>query len=537
VIGLYLFDAAFAAQVALRLGADELREGQTVALDLTVVDAVPRGVPEIAVPAGMSVVFDSQSRERQIINFQPTSSTKIRYSLSALAPGDYVLPPIKVETDAGTLTTAPFKLRVEPRASGGAAESMTAELGADTAWVGQVLVYDLRFQTDKKVVNGRWSPPAPPGFTTEPSVEPVTAEFALEQDGKPLSVMELHYPLRASAPGKWTVPAGVLQAQFAVTDTRKRRRPDSFIDGIGPFGNVRTEVYSSPPLDIEVRDLPAEGRPADGSALVGRFTVTARASQTAARVGDTVTIEVVVEGDGPLAGYALPPLAGDGFRVYDDQPVVEARLEDGAYRARATYKRAIVPQAPGSLEIPPIDLAFFDPAAAAWTRARTEPVVLDVSGEAAAADVSSFADPQGPRSVDALGEDILPVRTDAELGAPLPRGLAALLVAPGALLLAAQAGRALSRRRRTEVAERPLQFSELPSDPEQRLAALERIFRERVSARLRVAADALRREDLAGLGAAAEEAEALYRALERCRYGDARTVPEDRIRTFVEGLR
>ena len=96
---------------------------------------------------------------------------------------------------------------------------------------------------------------------------------------------------------------------------------------------------------------------------------------------------------------------------------------------------------------------------------------------------------------------------------------------------------ALGGRRRAERAERPRGFEDLPSDPEARLAALEDIFRAAVATRIGVPAAGLRREDLVALGAATAEAEELYRALERCRYGDARAVPEGQIRAFVEGLR
>lgn len=534
MIGIVFVQAAFAAQVALRLAAEELREGQTVQLDLVVVDTTTRDVPRIEVPAGLQVAYKGQSVERQILNFQATSTTTFSYALTALVPGDYVLGPVSVPTAAGTLASTSLKVHVAPR-SAGDVESLTATLGTEVAWVGQVLVYGLRFQTDKNMVNGRWTPPDAPGFTVEPSVEPVTAEYRLEQDGKPLAVQELHYPLRAASPGRWTVPGGVLQAQYAVTDSR-RRRPGDIFDGIGAFGNVRTEVYSAAPLEVEVRELPAEGRPADASGLVGSFTISARASDAEARVGDTVTVEVTVEGTGALAGFALPPLEGTDLRVYDDQPVVEARIEDGQYRAKAMFKRAIVPQAPGEIDVPPIVLAYFDPATSSWARAASEPIHLVVGGEAERANVETFGT-TGPRTVDALGEDILPVRTDARLDPPWPRGLALAFLAPGALALLAQG--LLARRRRPVAASRVAQgFDDLPADPDARLAAVERIFRERVGARLGIPPDALRREDLTGLGAGAAEADQVYRELERCRYGGhAVALPEQRVRTLVEGLR
>ncbi|MES2639134.1 MAG: BatD family protein [Myxococcota bacterium] len=531
MIGIVLVQAAFAAQVVLQLESNEVREGQAVPLELVVIDAVPRAVPRLDVPDGLQVVYRSQSQQRQIINFQSTSSTTFSYTLTAVRAGEYALGPVTVPTDAGELSTAPLRVRVAPRASGGA-EALTGDIGVDHVWVGQVLVYHLRFQTEKNVVSGRWTPPAPSGFTAEPTVEPVTSEYRLEQDGKPLSIQELYFPLRASAPGKWTIPGGVLQAQYAVTDKSSRRRNSPF-EGIGAFGNVRYEVYSAAPIDVEVRAVPVEGRPADATELVGRYTIAAKASDGKARVGDTVTVEVVIEGDGVLAGFSLPPLAGSDFRVYDDQPVVESRIEDGKYRAKATFKRAIVPQAPGAIEVPPIEIAYFDPVEGAWARMSTEPIRLDVGGEATPAALTTWDEGVAP-SVDSLGEDILPVRTDVRLARPVPRPLAFALLAPGAALLLLQ-GLLAFRVRKPRIQERVLAFDDLPADGEARLAGVERIFRERVARRLCLAPEALRREDLAALGPVADEAEIIYRALERRRYGGQDTsVSEERIRALVE---
>jgi hypothetical protein len=93
------------------------------------------------------------------------------------------------------------------------------------------------------------------------------------------------------------------------------------------------------------------------------------------------------------------------------------------------------------------------------------------------------------------------------------------------------------RRRPARVAQRRLDFADLPADPDERLAGLERIFRERVAARLGIASAGLRGEDLAGLGSDAPDAEALYRDLERLRYGGVHgPLPEDRVRALVERL-
>jgi hypothetical protein len=75
VIGIVWVQAALAAQVALRLDTEQIREGQTVRLDLQVVDATPAAVPRLDVPAALRdiTVFVSQRDFRLDI-----SSTALR---------------------------------------------------------------------------------------------------------------------------------------------------------------------------------------------------------------------------------------------------------------------------------------------------------------------------------------------------------------------------------------------------------------------------------------------------------------------------
>jgi hypothetical protein len=423
-----------------------------------------------------------------------------------------------------------MRLHVSPRAKS-EADALVAELGADVAWVGQVLVYHARFATDKMIVNGQWAPPETDAFRLEPSAQPSTAEYEVQQDGQTLYVRELFYPLRASRAGKARIPGTSLVAQFAVQSGR--RRPRDFFPGV--FTEVRNETYASKALDVLVRDLPAEGRPADFTGLVGSFVVSRRASADRVAVGDTVTVETVVSGAGALAGFELPAVEGDAFKVYADQPVVNAAVEGGRYTATGTWKHAVVPLQPGPLTLPSLSLAVFDPGEGAYTRVDAPPITVDVTGAAADADVRTFGGPV-KKDVDAIGEDILPVRTEASISRPWSPFVATLLLVPGFVLILVDSLSRLRARPRAEVARR-LDFADLPGDAEGRLAGMERILRERVGDRIGVPADAVRREDLARLGDLAPEAERLWRQLEGLRYGGASAgLPEAELGALVRRL-
>lgn len=526
---------ALAAQVSLDLDTSEVREGQTIGLSLTVADTTVKGVPAVTAPAGVEVSYRSQSQNRLMINFNLTSSTVFRYALTGVKEGDYTLGPVSVDTAAGKLSSPAVKLHVAPRGGSGL-NQLTADAGVSTAWVGQLLVYHMRFETERQLVDGRWGPPEGPGVTPEPGIDPVTAENPVADGGAMHVVSELFYPLRVGKPGTLTLPGGIFRGQFAVAGKRRRGGGNSPMDGLfddlAGMTQVTSETWSAPPLSLTVKELPSDGRPAGFGGLVGNFAITSRVSATSVAVGDTVTIEVEVTGDAPLAGFSLPPLVGDGFRVYDDQPTTEARLVDGRIQAVGHYKRAVVPEVAGAVEIPPVELHWFDPVAGRYTSARTEPLRLDVSGTAADVKVASFAGAQKDE-VGALADDILPVRTGGQVAAPWPGRWAWVLLAPGGLALVLQAARGLRLRPRVQETRR-YDFSDLPADPEGRLAGLDRIFRERVAARIGVAPAALRREEVAGLG---EEAERVFRELERLRYsGASGGLPEDAVRRVVEAL-
>jgi hypothetical protein len=527
--------AAFAADASLALESAELREGQTVRMSLTVRDTSVSGVPELRVPPGLTARFESQSQSRTIINFESTVSTTYHYALTADRRGAYTLGPFDVVTRDGSLRTTPVTLSVGARTSGGN-DTLSADLDVKRAWVGQVLVHHMRFSTERALVSASWGPPQAKGLTPEPTVQPVTEEGRLEEQGKPVVVQELFVPLRAVEEGAQVISGGVLQAQFA-TARRRRGSGDLLFEDLARFGDVRNESFAASPVPVDVRPLPSDGRPPDFSGLVGRFTLSAVPSSTRLAVGETLTLEVTLEGDGVLAGYALPTVQAEGFRVYDDQPVVTASLTRDGYRAKAVFKRAWVPQTAGTHTLPALELTAFDPVAGEYRALTTEPVDVTVTGSAGSAQVASYATPQ-KAEVGAQGEDILPLRTEATVSRPWSPGWSFALLVPGAALLLAQGASALAgavRARAARSAAGPGELA-LPDDPEARLAAWEHHLRARVGARLGVRATAVRREDLGRLGDLAEEADACWKALEAARYGGAGALIETRLRALLEEL-
>jgi len=544
---------AIAAQVSLQLDTPVLSEGQSVGLVLTVTDtSVRNGPPRFAVPEGLQAAFESQKQQQLMLNYNLTTSTMYRYTLTALKAGEYTIPAVSVQTAAGALQTGPVSVRVQPRgASAAGVNELTGELSDAVRWVGQEVVYHLRFATDRPIQNGNWVAPEGKGFVVDPAIEHVITNGTLGDGDTRLVVRDLYLPLRFTEPGRITIPGGALQAQFPVERARRRRgQLEQLFPEMGMLMEMRSDVFSAETLTRDIKDPPKAGRPPEWSGLVGTFQLTSHVNGAPStgpmhvNVGDTITIAVDLVGSAPVSGVKLPPLVGDGFKVYDDQPVATGVIRDGKIVATSSFKRAVVPERPGPLTIPAISLPTFDPATGSYLVLRTEPLELDVQGSAATANVASFSSGAAPVVDAGATDELLPVRTNPSLSPPWPGKWALLLLLPGVLALAGSGVKAAVARRAAVVpGARALGFADLPDDPHERLSGLEQIFRESVAPGLGIGAAAVRGEDLARLGALADEAQAVYRLLERARYADAggaeRKAVEDleaALRAFVRRL-
>ena len=168
-------------------------------------------------------------------------------------------------------------------------------------------------------------------------------------------------PLRRVAlfpTGAGTHAVGSLAISCDIPQQRSRR--GSLLDDF--FGRSRSVRLQSEELHIEVLPLPEQGRPAEFTGAVGRFQLSVAAQPTQVSAGDPVTLRVLVEGEGNVA--AVQPLQVDaaaGVKLYDPKVEEEARITNGVHGGRRLFEYILIPEQGGTLNIPPLRFAYFDP--------------------------------------------------------------------------------------------------------------------------------------------------------------------------------
>jgi hypothetical protein len=148
------------------------------------------------------------------------------------------------------------------------------------------------------------------------------------------------------------------------------------------------------PLRLNVHPLPLEGRPANFSGAVGRFTLRAAISPAVVHVRDLVTVSTRIAGTGHLPEIPAPALGNvPGFKTYAPERV------SGEPGNAAVFEQIVIPLATNAVNLPAISFSFFDPSAGTYETLTQGPFTIRVlSGPPAGSEESVRPPPRTYRA-------------------------------------------------------------------------------------------------------------------------------------------
>ena len=175
--------------------------------------------------------------------------------------------------------------------------------------------------------------------------------------------------------------------------------PDS-----SPFGSLMPHSQeirrSSNRVVIDVQELPPP--PPGFQGAVGRLRLNASLEPNHLEVGDATTLTLRLDGSGHLQGIPAPQLPEiPGVRVFPPQQQSAESLSGEELRGERTWSFVLVPEKPGSWQLPAIEVPYFDPRRGRYEVARTTALPLEVRG------ATQHADDNGQTI------DLHPIRTAA----------------------------------------------------------------------------------------------------------------------------
>ena len=410
-----------AVEVSATLSTDSVAAGEGALLTLSVTDGRPSGEPVIPPVKDLIVNSRGTSQNIQIINGAMTRSLSYTYVVGSNQEGEYEVPAIKVRVGGREYSTQPLKLRVRAAADA-KPQGIDDENGEDEAteeagdyghltlqmvekdrthvYPGEIAPVRIRafFPADAQVSLKGAPRPEGSAFTLHNlSEEPDQSSVTI--DGKRYLVVTWFGGLSATKAG--TYPAIIkLDGTVSVPDrSASRRSPfggrgspfdDPFFSG-SMFGDIFGQMIEkdielttdAEDSEIEVIELPQEGRPENFTGAIGNFEFESAQIPSSLATGEPCRIEAVLKGQGNFSLLTEPkPMPEAEWKSYDGKSDFEGG-DVASFAGRKSFRYSAVPLTPGEKEVA-LSFSYFDPDAGEYVEVKSPSQQVTITGEVVA---------------------------------------------------------------------------------------------------------------------------------------------------------
>ncbi len=418
--------AADAANITASLAPASFSVDQAAQLTVQVTgsSSAEPGLPEVH---GLRFFPHGRSSRMQWINGSYSSSVSYLYMVQADRPGIYIIPPIKVTVDGKVLETAPITCTVRPAGpaaippgtgQGGGVQAPGAQtrlwsgesekigfmriiLKKKTAYTGELVPMTIKayFRQGLQVtINSEPNITGESFILLHRAVKPRQTEELV--NGIPYSVLTWNDAISGVKAGNFPLEvdlgATLLVQQQVRTPAGMFGSPffgNEFLNHFFGGGYRQKKVkLVGPKQSLTILDLPAKGQPANFGGAIGTFSLLVSVKPTTAKVGDPLTLKMVVTGTGNFDRVEPPVFpAGGGWKTYTPS----SEFKDlGNGRGRKKFEQAIVPTSSSLQAVPPVSFTYFDPEARQYVTLKSDAIALHLQGGGAAAAMAVPAPPQ-----------------------------------------------------------------------------------------------------------------------------------------------
>jgi hypothetical protein len=370
----------------------------------------------------------------ETINGRSRTYVAVFYRLQPRVTGDIVIGSASVTVNGQLSKSAPVKLKVLPGAAAPPNVQQPAEAYTETGYqdyllqpgedvrkkidrnlfiqveadkkscfVGEPVVATYKLFTRLKSESNMVKNPSFNGFSVVELMAPQTgSNYQIEKlNGREYNVYILRkvqlYPLQAGL--VILEPAAVEnRIQFIRAEFLRQSATDllsAWMPGALPAEAMLEQqvTVETKPLQVTVKPLPDEGRPASFSGAVGQFNLSALVEKDSLRAGDAGMLKLLLTGAGNMPLIPAPeftwPAGVEGFEptVKDGYnkltvPVSGSRIFDYPFAA----------DVPGRYMLPVVEFSYFDPSKARYETVNTRPIAIHIfqgkeKGKAAASPV------------------------------------------------------------------------------------------------------------------------------------------------------
>lgn len=278
-------------------------------------------------------------------------------------------------TDSSAIPPALNAVNMQAEKQAGQPFFMAAGVSTLTPYVNQPVELIVRFYYAEAFVD---QAPYIPPTVNNIFMEPVGAQTEGTQilHGRMYRYVEQKYALSGVSAGNAVIGPAMVKYRTGTNNVF------SAFDRLFGGSTVSEEkIAKTTPITLQVRAVPAEGKPASFYGAVGAgFTLSAQADRTRVEAGEAVNLTLTVRGPGnlkPTADLKMPSLRG--FKVYDVASSSTSVPTANGSQSVKMFKTVLVPAAAGIYTIEPIEWSYFNPNTRQYVTLRSQPLSVQVA--------------------------------------------------------------------------------------------------------------------------------------------------------------
>jgi hypothetical protein len=353
--------------------------GDSLQLALSFNNAQDMPAPDLPSMDGFKIRYLGPSTMMSFVNGKVSGSITHNYVLLPTKIGNFKIGPFKFERNgdkyaSNQLNVEVLKGQVQGSVdrSGSQPESapelgdlssrlfVTIQAKKDKAYLNETVPLTIKLYVNRLSIRDIQYPEFNhEGFSAAAFDKP--SQYQEVRNGVNFDVIEFNTSIFGLRPNEFKLGPAHIKCNLIMRKQTNRRSPfasnSSFDADI--FDNFfgRYETY---PLDLKSGDieftvlaLPQENKPVDFSGALGNFNLDITAAPLEVKLGDPVTLNMIVSGEGNFNTVGVPKLKSEkGFKVYEPQIKQETNQK--------IFEQIVMPMSLEVKEIPPLSFDFFD---------------------------------------------------------------------------------------------------------------------------------------------------------------------------------
>lgn len=348
----------------------------------------PQGtIPKVS---GLRISNNPQSlRSANFINGVPSVRVELSFQTMPEGIGTYTVPSWNINIDGKVLRVPQASLQVlapsqsEKKAQQDLRQAAFLEFPLEKPYLfeGETMLAPLTlFIWDRLPVNRIENAPIKIGasFSSNKLGKWSEEKRNVGRNGKLYSTFT--WPVAITAAMAGTKQIG-FEVNLRVRVNTRRNSPFSspfFNDPFFGFGREESLTVSLPTKEIEIKPLPISNRPSNFSGAIGSFQAIASVDTKQVEIGDPVRFNFSIEGKGNFAAIPAPNLESSAEFKIGPPGFLFQGDEKSKFEGKQSFEYIITPIKSGSITLPSINFAYFDPNLEKYNTISTQKINLQV---------------------------------------------------------------------------------------------------------------------------------------------------------------